>query len=123
MTHAMNLKPIPSKGLRRFQKFIFIGNTSIDSLELPAGQLHSNPDSEVLSTISPGSSVLINQINATNDITRQLRDLSIKPGQTVKLISRTKNGSVVVSLGNKLIGIGAEIAQKIIITGASHAKK
>lgn len=126
MTHTIDLKRSQFKGLRQFQEFTFIGNSrnsSTESQKISIEQLNLSPDSKLLSTISEGNFILITKILTAKNITRQLRDLQFKPGQTVELISTTNNGSVVVSLGDKLIGIGAEIAQKIIVTVTSGARK
>ncbi len=116
MTQTINLKSSKLPRLREFQEFIFIGNSSAqvqtDSLE----QLHDAPNTQCLNTSGTGSFLLITQIHTLKQITRQLSRLKLKPGKIVQLISKTKNGSVVVSYNGKLIGIGATIAQKIIVT-------
>ena len=105
-----------SRGLKQFEEFIFIGKTSTKLSEATAERVHLSPNSNFLSAASRGNSLLITQIHTAKNITRQLQNLQLKPGTIVKLISKTKSGSVVVSLDRKLIGIGAEIAPKIIVT-------
>ncbi|MDJ0568601.1 MAG: FeoA family protein [Pleurocapsa sp. MO_192.B19] len=122
MTHAIDIQLRQSLGLREFQEFVFIGNTSGELPAVLAKQLHLPPDSNFLNAASTGNSLLITRMHTAKSITRQLGNLQFKPGKIVKLISRTNNGSVVVSLDNKLIGMGAEIAQKIIVTLASQTR-
>lgn len=122
MTHAIDLKHKQSKGIRKFQEFIFIGTSSSKSSADSVEQLHRITDSNLLSRTSPGNSLLITQIPTTKSVSRQLQNLQLKPGKKVQLVSRTNNGSVVVSLDGKLIGIGANIAQQIIVTLASQKR-
>ncbi len=122
MTHAIDIQLRQSLGLREFQEFVFIGNTSAELPAVLGKQLHLPPDSNFLNAASTGNSLLITRMHTAKSITRQLGNLQFKPGKIVKLISRTNNGSVVVSLDNKLIGMGAEIAQKIIVTLASQTR-
>ena len=119
MTHAIDLKQKQSKGIRRFQEFIFIGTSSSKSSLDSVEQLHLPSNSKLLSQTPTGNFLMITQILTAKSITRQLQNLHLKPGRKVQLVSRTNNGSVVVRLEEKLIGMGAEIAQKIIVTLAS----
>ena len=122
MTHAIDLKQKKSKGIRQFQEFIFIGTSSSKSSLDLVKQLHLPTNSNLLSQIPQGNSLTITQLHTAKTISRQLENLQLKPGKKVQLVSRTDNGSVVVSLEGKLIGIGANIAQKIIVTLASQKR-
>ena len=122
MTHAIDLKHKQSNGIKQFQEFIFIGTSSAKSSADPLEQLHRITNSNLLSRASTGNSLMITQIFTIKSVTRQLQNLQLKPGKKVQLVSRTSNGSVVVSLDGKLIGIGANIAQKIIVTLASQER-
>lgn len=122
MTQTINLKSFKLPRLREFQEFIFIGNSSAQPLVAHSEQLHDTPNNQCLNTSSTGSFLLIAQIHTPKQITRQLSRLKLKRGKTVQLISKTKNGSVVISYNDKLIGIGATIAQKIMVTSASQTR-
>ena len=113
MTHAIDIKNRQFNKLKQFHKFIFIGNSSTKSVASPNEQLHLLPNSILLSQAAT-KELSIARIHADKSVTRQLKSLQIKPGAIVNLISKTSNGSVIVSLDNKLIGIGAEIARKIV---------
>jgi hypothetical protein len=122
MAQTINFKSSKLPKLQEYQEFIFIGNSSmlpgVDSLE----ELHHTPNTHGLHTSSTGSFLLITQIHTTRHITRQLSRLKLKRGKIVQLISKTNNGSVVISYNDKLIGIGATIASKISVTLANQAR-
>jgi Fe2+ transport system protein FeoA len=122
MTQTVNLKFSKLPKLREFQEFIFIGNSSAQVQTDSLKQLHDPPNTQCLNANSTGSFLLIAQIHTPKQITRQLSRLKLKRGKTVQLISKTKNGSVVITYNDKLIGIGATIAQKIIVTSASQTR-
>ena len=119
MTHFINLEHKQPKHKQKFEEFIFIGNLSNKSVANATKQLNLSPNSELISQACVEDSLLITKVHTAKNICHQLKDLRIEPGVIVKLVSKTNNGSVVVSLGNKLIGIGAEIAGKIVTIPAS----
>ncbi|HEY9767935.1 MAG TPA: ferrous iron transport protein A [Coleofasciculaceae cyanobacterium] len=121
MTHAIDLKYQPSSKLKQLPKFIFIGNASTTSVDLTK-ERHLPSNRNLLSQIDVGNFSLIDQIHVPRNLSRQLKNLRLKPGKIVQLVSKTSNGSVVISINNKLIGIGAEIAQKIIVTLVDDTK-
>ncbi|MBE9042803.1 ferrous iron transport protein A [Pleurocapsales cyanobacterium LEGE 10410] len=122
MTYAIDLPGRSFQANKQFQKFIFIGNTAIKSSSLPTRQLQLTPNSNFLDQIDVGSSLLIIEIHTPRNIINQLRNLDFKPGNTVQLVSKTANGSVVISSKQGLLGMGAEIAQRIIVTLVDRAK-
>ena len=122
MTRAINLRSQPELKLRQFQEFVFIGKPAHNSVLDAIKQLHSFANSNALTQAEVATSLLISQIYTSKDITHQLKDLHIEIGATVKLVNKTSNGSVVVSLNNKLIGIGAEIAHKIVAVRVDQTK-
>lgn len=113
MTHAIHLKHKQVKHKRQFPAFTFIGNNFHSSVSNSTRQLHFSPDSKTISQGSIGDSFVITQIHAAKNVHNQLNEHKIQPGATVKLVSKTNRGSVILSLGNKLIGISAEIADQI----------
>lgn len=118
MTPALNSKNQQSPDLRHFREFIFIGNTSNQFITKVTEQLHLASGSNLVSQGSVEDNLLIIQMHTAKEITRQLKKFNIKPGEVVKLVNKTQNGSVVISLDNKLIGMGAEIASRIVATPA-----
>ena len=121
MTHFLNLKPQPIQNLKRFQKFVFVSDSAMEWSAESVEQLQLAPNSSWLGRVEVGNFVNIEQIHAPQNIIRQLRDLNFQPNQQVQLVSKSDTGSVVVDSNNKLIGIGAEIARRIIVI-ASEGK-
>ena len=118
MANFLNLKHGQINKKQQFQELTFIGNTAENSVTFDTKLLNLSPDSRTLDRAAVEESLLIAEVHAARDISHQLKNFKIEPGATVKLVSKTNNGSVVISLGNKLIGIGAEIASKIVTTTA-----
>ena len=116
MTLAINSQDEGFKGKKQFQEFIFIGNNLNKSLAQTTEQLNLAPNSELISNATVQDSLLITQVYTSKMMSHQLEKLNIRPGVIVKLISKTAQGSVIVSLGNKLIGMGADIAHQIVAT-------
>ena len=119
MVHNLDTKNTTTSSPKHFQEFIFVGNCSSKSVTYVTEQLHLPPNSKTVSQAAIEENLLITQMHTVNNITRQLKNLDLKPGAMVKLVSKTNNGSVVVSLGDKLIGMGAEVAHKIVATSAT----
>ena len=122
MTHAIDLKYQSSSKLKLLPKFIFIGNASTTSALDSTKERHLPSNRNFFSQIDVGNFLLINQIQVPRNLSRQLRNLRLKPEKIVQLVSKTSNGSVVIGINNKLVGIGAEIAQKIIVTLVEDTK-
>ena len=118
MTNFLNLKHRQINKKQQFQELIFIGNSSNNSVSNVTKLLNLSADSQVINQATVEDFLLITEVHTAKDISHQLKNLKIKPGVTVKLVSKTNNGSVIISLGNKLIGVGAEIASKIVATTA-----
>ena len=118
MTRAIFKHQQPSKR-KQFKKFVFVSSNSVDSSSNTTKQPRQNPNN-LLSQVQIGSSIAIKEIYASKNITRQLNNLGLKSGIIVELISKTSNGSVVVSLKDASIGIGTEIARQIIVTATNE---
>ena len=115
MTQAINIKDRQSK-LKRFQKFVFIGSNAAETSLEANERLHLDANSSLLAQAEIGSLLVIRDIYADKNIARQLKDLRVKSGKIVKLISKTGNGSVVISTNERSIGIGTKIARQIVVT-------
>ncbi len=119
MTHSVDIQSLNARKSKEFQQFTFIGDISSKSTLESVKQLDPNLDCHFLHQVPTENSWLITKLYTSGKVTRQLRNLQLKPGQVVQLVSKTNNGSVILSFDDKLIGIGSEIAQKIIVTFAS----
>ena len=119
MTHAISKHQQPSK-LKRFKKFVFVGSNSVDFSADPNKQLRQNPNNSFLDRVKIGSSIAIEEIHTSKDITRQLNNLGLESGKIVRVISKTSNDSVVIGLKDSSIGIGTEIARQIVVTAINE---
>ena len=119
MIRTLKFRSRELKTFKGFKEFTFVGDSASKASETYGEQLNLDPNSEYLINTDPGKSLLVMQICGAKNIVRQLRGLNFRPGQKVELVNKTPNGSVVVSLNNKLIGMGNEIAQNIVVTLAS----
>lgn len=122
MTHAIELKQSQLSGIRHFQKFVFINDLSLESIPGSTQQLQIASNSQLLSQAKVGNWLKINRLQVPKQIIDQLDDLQFKPEKRVRLVSKTAKSSVIVELNGKLIGIGAEIAQKIVVTLVDETK-
>ncbi|MEL6930492.1 MAG: FeoA family protein, partial [Cyanobacteria bacterium J06600_6] len=88
----------------------------------PREQLNLALNSSWLAEVKIGNFVNIEQIYAPRTIIRQLKSLKFKPEQKVQLVSKSASGSVVVNINNSLIGMGAEIARRVVVTFVDEEK-
>ena len=123
MTHFLNLKPQPIQKLKRFQEFVFVSDSAIKQGTEPTRQLQLAPNSSWLAEVETGNFINVEQIYAPQNIVRQLQNLKFRPQQKVQLVSKSNTGSVVVNFNNRLVGIGSEIAQRIVVTFAGEGKE
>jgi Fe2+ transport system protein FeoA len=122
MTQTVSFKTQISQKLKRFQEFVFVSDSAIELAPKLDHQLQLTPNSSFLDRASIGDIITIQQIHAPRDIIRQLRNLKFQPDQRVQLVSRTNTGSVIVNLNNTFIGIGKEIAQRVVVTLVGEAQ-
>ena len=122
MTHILNFKPQTIQSLNRFQEFIFVSDSAIDWDAESVEQLHQDLNNNWLVDTKIGSWIDIAQIYAPQTILRQLSRLKFQPEQKAQLVSKSATGSVVVKIDRKLIGIGAKIAQRTIVTFVDEEK-
>lgn len=123
MTHAIAPLTQCSSKRKRFQNFVFINDSALGSEPKLEQQLHSYPDSQLLlSQAQVGCLVTICQINAPQNIVSQLNNLQFEYHQKIEVVSKTKKESVVIDLQGKLIGLGAEIAQQIVVSVVNQPK-
>jgi len=122
MIQTVSFKHQISHKLKRFQEFVFVSDSAIKLAAEPEHQLQLTPNSIFLDRARIGDIITIQQIHAPRGIIRQLRNLKLQPDQTVQLVSRTNTGSVIVNLNNSFIGIGKEIAQRVVVTLVGEAQ-
>ena len=68
-----------------------------------------------LSSTQVGARVIITQILSGKNMIRQLREQGLTLGSEVLVISKTTRGSIVVSLGDRQVGLGAGMANKVMV--------
>lgn len=122
MTHPVDFQHQTPHKLKRFQEFVFVSDSAMKLAPNLSNRLQLDPDSSFLDRAKIGDFITIKQIHAPQNIIRQLRNLKFKPDKKVQLVSKTNTGSVVVNLNNTLIGIGQEIAQRVVVTLVGEAK-
>jgi Fe2+ transport system protein FeoA len=123
MTQTVSFKHQVSQKLKRFQEFVFVSDSAIEFAPELEHQLQLTPNSSFLDRASIGDIITIQQIHAPQSITRQLRSFKFQPDQRVQLVSKTITGSVIVNLNNTFIGIGKEIAQRVVVTLVGKAQQ
>jgi Fe2+ transport system protein FeoA len=122
MTQVAGLKHQPLHKLNGFQEFIFVSDSGMNLTPELSSQLQLAPNTSFLDRATIGDVITIQQIHASRDITRQLRNLKFQPNKKAQLVSRTNNGSVVLNLNNTLVGIGKTIAQRVVVSIGNEAK-
>jgi|GEM_PF-1942718 len=122
MIHTIGSKQQSASRIRHFQEFTFINDSSLKADPDDLKQLPITTNSSLLSQAKVGSWLTINQIHAPRVIIRQLENLQFKQDEQVRLVSKTSKASVVVDIKGKLIGIGSEIAQNIVVTLVAGTK-
>ena len=99
---------------KQFRKFDYVGNSLIkDSLN--SIEQHLKPDCHLLSQMNIGDFLSVERICVDRQISRQLSSLQFKTGKTIRLIDKTNHDSVLVELGDRLIGLNSQIARQIIV--------
>ena len=69
-----------------------------------------------LSTTQVGDRVVIQDIQSENDMLHYLSKMSFIVGSEVQVTSKTTSGSIVVSIQDKQIGLGAGMAEHVMVT-------
>lgn len=122
MVLSVGSQQLFSHQAKRYREFIFISDSSLKYLARENQQLQISPNNCFLDRAEIGDLLMIKQIDAPRNIIKQLRNLRFQPNSTAEVISITEQGSVLVKLNQTLIGLGREIAQRIIVV-ASQEKK
>lgn len=106
----------------QFRKFDYVGNSAVKHSLNPIEQQHLNSNNHLLSHMNIGDFLNIEQICVSGEISRQLARLQFKTGETIRLIDKTKHDSVLVELGDRLVGFNSEITRQIIVTLVDRTK-
>ena len=121
MTRATDIRHRQLPNTKQFRKFDYVGNSAVkDSLNLTEQQLNFN--NHLLSHMNIGDFLSIERICVGRQIARQLASLQFKTGTTIRLIDKTNHDSVLIELGDRLIGFNSEIARQIIVTSVDRTK-
>lgn len=107
---------------KQFRKFDYVGNSAVKGSLNPIEQLHLNSNHHLLSQMNIGDFLYIERICVGGQIARQLASLQFKTGKTIRLLDKTKHDSVLVELGDRLVGFNSQIARQIIVTSALQTK-
>ena len=116
MTQSIGLKHHSGKPVK-FPEFVFISDSAIKAnldSNNPNGQLQ-NPGSMALEDVAVGERVKIEQVCLPSHLIRQLR-LKFLLNKQIQLVSKTDSGSVIINIDRTLIGMGREIARRIMVT-------
>ena len=118
MTQAIDFQKHLDRKLQQFKEFVFVSDSALRQSskkeQKPKLQLASN--NNYLNRAVIGDYVTVEQIYTSREVTRKLRDYKFEPEQRVQLLSRNDTGSVVVKIDDTLIGIGTEIASRIVVS-------
>ena len=69
-----------------------------------------------LSTTQIGDRVVINQILSGQNMELRLSQMGLTLGSEVQIISKTKSGSVIICIQDEQIGLGAGMAERVMVT-------
>ena len=69
-----------------------------------------------LSTTLVGERVVITQILSGKSMIHRLSKMGLNLGSEIRVISKTKSGSVIVCLQDEQIGLGAGMAERVMVT-------
>lgn len=72
-----------------------------------------------LSTVKVGNRIRITALTC-GDANNRLMGMGLIPGAVVEIVSTTPTGSVILALQEQRLGLGAEMAQKILVTDAEQ---
>ncbi|MBE9048170.1 ferrous iron transport protein A [Pleurocapsales cyanobacterium LEGE 10410] len=73
-----------------------------------------------LSSTQVGDCLVITQILSGKNMVRQLSKNGLILGVEVRVISKTASGSIIVSLGDRQVGLGAGMANKVMVTAIEN---
>ena len=110
-------------------KFTFLGGTSEQRSEagsrarfapgLTQHALSSQP-LVPLSTAQVGDRVVISQILGGESLMHRLNNRGLTLGSEVRVISKTRSGSVIICIQDEQIGLGAGMANQVMVTFAAE---
>lgn len=120
MTKASKIRQFLQHRKAQSQKFIFVREKPTDLNSNQVVELNLSPNKILLSTVSLGNWAVVEEIYTSRDTYHQLRNLGLKSGTAIEVISQTETGSAIVRVNEKQIGLGAEIARRIIVTMAPN---
>ncbi len=110
---------------RKGWEFTFFGETFANPDKWGKGAeftpvLANDPMKQVfpLSSTQVGDRVVIQQIYSVKNLVRRLNKMGFNLGSQVEIISKTKSGSVIVCIEDEQIGLGAGMANQVMVTFA-----
>ncbi len=99
-------------------KFTFVGGSGTQELRTREKTVQCFP----LNQSEVGERSIVTQIQLLSDCQFLRQNPILKPGTSVEIISKTANGSVIVRVRDRYLGLGAAIASKVIVllTNRTH---
>ena len=73
-----------------------------------------------LSTTQVGDRVVITQILSGQNMAHRLSQMGLTKGSEVQVISKTTSGSVIICIQDEQIGLGAGMANQVMVTMAAE---
>ncbi len=101
---------------RQSSNLVFVGGMSVELESDKINSLNLPVNNFFLNTAKTKDWVKITQMHLDTNTYGYLFNLGIKPGNVVEIVSQTASGSVVVRLKRQQIGLGADIARRLIVT-------
>ena len=101
-------------GKKQFRQLVFVGESTDRDLAPVASQSFSEKNA-FLNTVPVGNRVIVEQIYTSKKVCHQLRNLGLKLGTSVYVVSQTARGSAIVNIDGRHIGLGAEITHRITV--------
>lgn len=99
---------------KQFRQLVFVGESADRDLAPVASQSFSENNAS-LNTVPVGNRVIVKQIYTSKKVCHQLRDLGLRLGTAIQVVSQTARGSAIVNVNGRHIGLGAEITQRITV--------
>ncbi len=121
MIKSLSSEQLVSHLPKRYKEFTFISDSLLKLTPRASQQLLINPHSYFLDRAEIGHFLTIEQICTPENVISQLDNLQFRTNIIAELVSKTDKGSVIVKLNQTLIGLGREIAQRIVVN--SEGKK
>ena len=100
---------------KRFQKFVFVGGQRERQSLHREVQGDFSANDRLLCDTQVNDYLAIAQIKTDRSTQKYLRQLGLKPGVIIEVISKTAAESIIVRINTQHIGLGIAIAQNVVV--------